>query len=80
MASAAQQVMLAQKYDDKVDPTGQAAQNGLTIASLLFPFLRLKCVVVVLFCAGWWMSEKLDGVRAYWSGSKFFSSVSEHSS
>jgi DNA ligase-1 len=24
-------------------------------------------------CADWWMSEKLDGVRAYWSGSKFYS-------
>lgn len=22
---------------------------------------------------GWWMSEKLDGVRAYWDGEKFFS-------
>lgn len=22
---------------------------------------------------GWWMSEKLDGVRAYWSGSTFYS-------
>jgi hypothetical protein len=22
---------------------------------------------------GWWMSEKLDGVRAYWTGSKFYS-------
>jgi hypothetical protein len=22
---------------------------------------------------GWWMSEKLDGVRAYWSGSNFYS-------
>jgi len=43
MASAAMNVMLAQKYDDRVDPTG------------------------------WFMSEKLDGVRAYWSGSKFFS-------
>ena len=21
---------------------------------------------------GWWMSEKLDGIRAYWDGSKFF--------
>ncbi|CAF4532125.1 unnamed protein product, partial [Rotaria magnacalcarata] len=21
----------------------------------------------------WWMSEKLDGVRAYWSGSNFYS-------
>jgi DNA ligase-1 len=23
--------------------------------------------------AGWWMSEKLDGVRAYWTGTKFLS-------
>jgi DNA ligase-1 len=23
--------------------------------------------------AGWWMSEKLDGVRAYWDGKQFFS-------
>ncbi|HEY7086765.1 MAG TPA: DNA ligase [Tepidisphaeraceae bacterium] len=23
--------------------------------------------------SGWWMSEKLDGVRAYWDGSKFLS-------
>jgi DNA ligase-1 len=23
--------------------------------------------------AGWWMSEKLDGLRAYWDGTKFFS-------
>src|SRR5262245_54628403 len=23
--------------------------------------------------AGWWMSEKLDGVRAYWDGKQFLS-------
>src|SRR5207248_10145470 len=23
--------------------------------------------------AGWWMSEKLDGVRAYWNGKQFIS-------
>src|SRR5262245_12681473 len=23
--------------------------------------------------AGWWLSEKLDGVRAYWDGQKFLS-------
>ena len=22
---------------------------------------------------GWWMSEKLDGVRAYWDGKRFWS-------
>jgi hypothetical protein len=43
-ANAAQQVLLAQKYDAaKHDPVG------------------------------WWMSEKLDGVRAYWDGSRFYS-------
>ena len=44
MASEAQQVLLAAKYDaEKDDPKG------------------------------WWMSEKMDGVRAYWSGSNFYS-------
>jgi DNA ligase-1 len=23
--------------------------------------------------AGWWLSEKLDGVRAFWDGRQFFS-------
>lgn len=37
---------------------------------------RSLCVVLVpsdSALSGWWMSEKLDGVRAYWSGSKFYS-------
>lgn len=37
------EVLLAQTWDESVDPTG------------------------------WWMSEKLDGVRCYWNGSKFLS-------
>ncbi|XP_064610647.1 uncharacterized protein LOC135474904 isoform X2 [Liolophura sinensis] len=37
------QLLLAQKFDEKIDP------------------------------AGWWMSEKLDGVRAYWNGKGFYS-------
>jgi len=40
---AARGVMLAQKWDEKLDPTG------------------------------WWMSEKLDGVRGYWDGKNFYS-------
>jgi DNA ligase-1 len=36
-------VLLAQTWDESVDPTG------------------------------WWMSEKLDGVRCYWNGTKFLS-------
>lgn len=43
MASAAQNVLLAAKWDESIDPTG------------------------------YWMSEKMDGVRAYWSGSTFYS-------
>ncbi|MEZ4462676.1 MAG: DNA ligase [bacterium] len=37
------QLLLAQSWEDHIDPTG------------------------------WWMSEKLDGVRAYWDGSTFWS-------
>ena len=43
MSDDAQNVMLAEKWDESVDPTG------------------------------WWVSEKLDGVRAYWSGTCFYS-------
>ncbi len=28
--------------------------------------------------AGWWMSEKLDGVRAYWDGRQFLSRLGNH--
>lgn len=41
--AAARLVMLAQKWEFKLDP------------------------------AGWWMSEKLDGVRGYWDGKNFYS-------
>lgn len=27
---------------------------------------------------GWWMSEKLDGVRAYWDGERFLSRLANH--
>jgi len=42
-AAEASAVMLADKYAEKLDPTG------------------------------WWISEKLDGVRAYWDGQDFYS-------
>lgn len=47
-AIAAQRVMLAEKWEEGMDPTG------------------------------WWMAEKLDGVRAYWSGSGFYSRQGNH--
>jgi DNA ligase-1 len=43
MAQEASNVMLAQTWEEKIDP------------------------------AGWWMSEKLDGIRAYWSGTTLYS-------
>lgn len=43
MANAAKNVMLAESWNEDIDPTG------------------------------WWISEKLDGVRAYWNGKHFFS-------
>lgn len=43
MASEASNVMLAQTWDESIDPTG------------------------------WWMSEKLDGIRAYWTGKELYS-------
>jgi len=42
-ASAAPPLLLAQSWDNFVDPTG------------------------------WWLSEKLDGVRAFWDGTQFWS-------
>jgi len=43
MKCAAPAVLLANKWEEGVDPTG------------------------------WWLSEKLDGVRAYWTGTRFLS-------
>src|SRR6185436_8834677 len=37
------------------------------------PLLLAETWDNVLDLAGWWMSEKLDGVRAYWDGKQFLS-------
>ena len=37
------------------------------------PLLLAESWDCVLDPAGWWMSEKLDGVRAYWDGKQFLS-------
>jgi DNA ligase-1 len=37
------------------------------------PLLLAESWDSVLDLAGWWMSEKLDGVRAYWDGQQFLS-------
>jgi DNA ligase-1 len=56
MAQAAKKLMLAETYEDSMDPTGNS--SGFYLSS---------------DCEGWWLSEKLDGMRAYWSGSSFWS-------
>src|SRR5262249_1427629 len=37
------------------------------------PLLKAESWDGEMSVAGWWMSEKLDGLRAYWDGKQFFS-------
>jgi DNA ligase 1 len=48
-----------------VKPEGDAAEGP--------PILLAETWDAVADPAGWWMSEKLDGVRAYWDGKQFVS-------
>lgn len=49
---------------DGTDAGGSASEPALLLAEAWDHALDL---------AGWWMSEKLDGVRAYWDGQQFLS-------
>lgn len=51
-----------------------AGINGVDVSVILPPGLLLaESWDGVTDPTGWWMSEKLDGVRAYWDGEKFIS-------
>jgi len=50
--------------------SGSAELPGKTTAPQLLLAHRWKNDIDI---EGWWMSEKLDGVRAYWDGSRFWS-------
>jgi DNA ligase-1 len=53
---------------------GTAGDNGEDAGADSVPgFLLAHSWTAHIDLKGWWMSEKLDGVRAYWDGSKFIS-------
>ena len=73
--------MLAKKWDDKKNPKGApdspgmdtmdhahvAPKRGSTLSNLPASHLFGRAEPAPGLCAGWVMSEKLDGMRAYWS-------------
>lgn len=50
-----------------------AAKKDTAGGSLVPPLLLAHSWTNDVDLAGWWMSEKLDGVRAYWNGKQFVS-------
>src|SRR5687768_7255927 len=55
-------------------PAPKASAGGDEAEAAAAPLLLLaESWDNALDLAGWWMSEKLDGVRAYWDGQQFLS-------
>lgn len=54
-------------------PLRTAADGGEADAAAGPPLLLAETWDSALDLSGWWMSEKLDGVRAYWDGRQFLS-------
>src|SRR5689334_20614222 len=54
-------------------PTAEAEPASTTPASEGPPLLLAHSWENDVDLTGWWMSEKLDGVRAYWNGTAFIS-------
>jgi DNA ligase-1 len=54
-------------------PVKKSADGGAADADEGPPLLLAETWDNTLDLAGWWMSEKLDGVRAYWDGGQFLS-------
>ena len=52
--------MQAAKWPDKADPTGKHSLFSGFLSSLMLP-------------VGWFLSEKIDGVRGYWNGFRMIS-------
>ena len=60
----------------KATPTSAASSGGpsdTTSAASGPPILLAHSWTTDVDLTGWWMSEKLDGVRAYWDGTQFIS-------
>jgi DNA ligase 1 len=58
---------------EKVSSTPKKSGNGQESSTKAAPVLLAERWENDMNPTGWWMSEKLDGVRAYWDGSKFLS-------
>ena len=52
---------------------GKAERSGKNGSSSAPPLLLANNWDSVTDVSGWWLSEKLDGVRAYWNGQRFLS-------
>jgi DNA ligase-1 len=55
------------------DLPASAAKTGSKVDVMAPPLLLAESWDGQANLAGWWMSEKLDGVRAYWTGQEFLS-------
>lgn len=56
-----------------VRKSASSTDEGDDVAGAEPPILLAEAWDNSLDLAGWWMSEKLDGVRAYWDGQQFLS-------
>src|SRR5206468_3851452 len=54
-------------------PAKPAGEEGEEAAGTVPPLLLAETWDNAADLSGWWMSEKLDGVRAYWDGTQFLS-------
>ncbi len=69
---AAETERIGRTPQDPVRSVAGAPRNGSASAETP-PLLLAQPWDQLMDLAGWWMSEKLDGARAYWDGSRFVS-------
>jgi DNA ligase-1 len=70
---AAEEARVGSALPQKLAPKTKQAADGSTIIATEPPILLAESWDNTADLAGWWMSEKLDGVRAYWDGKQFLS-------
>lgn len=64
--------LIEQYYDGKKTEVYKLSDNRIKIMKGKFLY-DLKTCQYVADPSGWWVSEKLDGIRAIWTGSQLFS-------
>jgi DNA ligase-1 len=70
---AAEEARVGSALPQKPAPKTKKAADGSTVVATEPPILLAESWDNTADLAGWWMSEKLDGVRAYWDGKQFLS-------